>query len=261
MDIVRFDAGSSKLPRVRISALPTFSFRSVQLRRQGCTPEQKSDTRHRWYSRSRYALTDALRACGVGPNAAVLIPAYHCRTMVDPGLRLNTTVQLYSLHRDLTVDFAALESLLNKCQPQPVALLAVHFFGIQQDMSRLQALCQSYGITLIEDCSHCFWHPSMRDQLGRVGRYSIWSPYKFYPCEDGGILQANDGASLPSSTSLNPPWRKEAEGVYRLLNRSRKQIQTADQHSSPQLLTKRQEVISLWGKTSWSGGRALQTST
>lgn len=175
------------------------------------------------YERSRYALMDAYRLCGAAPGRTVLVPAYHCRTMLDPAIRLGAEVLLYPLLANLAPDLAALEALLRAQEGRAVALLATHFFGFQQDFSALMALCERFRVTVVEDGSHCLFQSPPSGSLGSLGLYSVWSPYKFYPCEDGGILQVNRGASAPDGPSRRHGAALETKRLIQLLLRSRGQ--------------------------------------
>ena len=220
MHYKRFDPGTVPLPAQRVSALPTISLASILLFRRGPSPGQDAAPRLP-YARSRYALTDAFRLCGAGQGTVVFAPAYHCRTMLDPAIRLGAEVRLYSLLPDLRPDLDALERSLNECGAKVVALLAVHYFGFQQDWTALAAICKRSGVALIEDCSHCLPALSGLNGLGAAGRYSVWSPYKFYPCEDGGELQANAGAPLPQLRNESPQLLDEIRGLVHLMQHAR----------------------------------------
>jgi perosamine synthetase len=220
MQYKKFDQGTWVFPKPKVSALPTLSRRSLRL---GNTLPLQAVTRGssgRLYTRSRYALTDAYRLCGLGPDTTLLAPAYHCRTMLDPAIRLGAEIALYALRPNLAPDFDALEASLASCDKAVTALLVTHYFGFPQDLEPALAFCEDHGIALIEDCSHCLITPLEASDLGQIGRYSVWSPYKFFPCEDGGVLWANHGAPLPSAPPRSPSISSELKGIARSLQRS-----------------------------------------
>ena len=67
---------------------------------------------------------------GIGPGSALLAPAYHCRTMLDPALALGGEVMLYPLAPDLAPDLAAIAALADR-SPVPVkALLTAHDYRL-----------------------------------------------------------------------------------------------------------------------------------
>lgn len=199
--VQNFEPGAVVLPPPQVAALPVLRWawlRNATWMRGSAYDLIAPNQGLRSYARSRYALTEAYRRCGVGPDAPLLAPAYHCLTMIDPALRLGAGVLLYPLRPDLAPDLEQLELLITGALQRPAAMLLTHYFGFVQDPAPFHALCERHGMALIEDCSHAF--SGLRSQgLGSTGRYSVWSPYKFHPCSDGGELQANAGASLPST--------------------------------------------------------------
>jgi hypothetical protein len=203
----RFEPGDVTMPVPRVPALPGLGARlRHQLLRRAPDPCLGAGA-VRSYARSRYALTDALRLCGVGPGTAVLVPAYHCLTMVDPGVRLGAHTLLYPLTPALAPEPAGLAALC-EASPLPVrALLLTHYFGLRQDAAAWARWARQHGIALIEDGSHCL--PALRATgLGRAGRFSIWSPYKFHPSADGGELFAADAADLAPLRPTRPAGAK-----------------------------------------------------
>lgn len=159
------------------------------------------------YRYGRYALTQAYRLCGVGPGGALLAPAYHCRTMIDPALHLQAPVLLYPLDEALRPDLAALERL-RRASAEPVkALLLTHYFGFAQDVAPFHRWCEQHGIALIEDCSHALFNRRGAERLGQAGRYTIASPYKFFPCEEAGWLVGGSAATWPPTPRLSPGWK------------------------------------------------------
>jgi hypothetical protein len=168
------------------------------------------------YSHGRYALTAVLRSLGVGRGKTVLIPAYHCRTMIDPVLRLGATVVLFPLLPDLTPDWPRLDACV-AASGQPVALLLPHFFGFPQPVARVRAWCNKNGVAYVEDCSHALFGELGGKPIGSFGDCAIASPYKFFACEDGGLAR---GAKA-GGASVRPAPKLEAElrGVWRSMQK------------------------------------------
>lgn len=134
----------------------------------------------------RAAILLGLRALGVGPGDRVLVPTYHCPTMVEPAVVLGATPLFYPIGRRGEPDARFLE----QCDTQGVkALLAAHLFGLPQDFSRLRAFCDTRGIKLIEDCAHCFFGETPDGRaVGSTGDFAIASLPKFFPAIEGGCL-------------------------------------------------------------------------
>ncbi|TFW17286.1 DegT/DnrJ/EryC1/StrS family aminotransferase [Duganella callida] len=170
----------------------------------------------RHYSRGRYALHAALEASGVGQGAVLLAPAYHCLTMVDPALALGAGFRCYGTDEHLVPDLAQVRALLDAADGAVKAVLVPHYFGIEQPpavMAQLLALCRSHGATLIEDCSHAWQVAARRVRAGVAdGVLLVGSPYKFFACEDGGILWGPP-ARLAGLAPRALPWRDELRGL------------------------------------------------
>ncbi len=228
MHYQRFDPNGCDFPKARVPMLPPFSRHTLG---SGPATDQKSATAGanlRYFSRARYALLQAYRECGVGPGGALLAPAYHCRTMLDPAIRLGARVGFYHLNPDLSVDLSALATTLEKCQHPVKALLATHYFGFTQNFAPMNRLCEQHAITLIEDCSHVLVAdsdriaPSTRDNsVGTTGRFCVASPYKFFCCEDGGTLWANTAQGLLCDKQHRPPPTQEIRGWLRASQHAR----------------------------------------
>jgi CelD/BcsL family acetyltransferase involved in cellulose biosynthesis len=204
--VQNFEPGAVVLPQPRVPALPPLRWSTLRdglvLRPAAPLPPGMAV---RSYARCRYAMAEAYRQCGVGPQAPLLAPALHCLTMIDPALRLGAGAMLYPLREDLSPDLERLEAMLAKAAQRPAALLLTHYFGIVQDAAPVLEWCARHGLALIEDCSHT--HSGLRARgVGSAGRYSVWSPYKFHPCADGGELQANRGAPLPPALPGPGAW-------------------------------------------------------
>lgn len=168
------------------------------------------------YSLGRYALTAALRSLGVAPGKTVLIPAYHCRTMIDPVLHLGARVMLFPLRQDLTPDWAALDACMSGGDGV-TALLLPHYFGFPQPIDAVRAWCTHHQVAYVEDCSHALFGEYNDKPIGSFGDRAIASPYKFFASENGGLLRgiAAD-ASLPRPVSSI---REELKAIWRSLEK------------------------------------------
>lgn len=208
----RFDPSACAYPRPRVPMLPPLTREQIGPAR----PEPATPRRH--YARGRYALGAAYALAGVGPAGALLAPAYHCRTMLDPALALGAEVALYPLTPELHADPDGLRRVAAACRSRPAALLLTHYFGLPREIDAVAAWCRAQGIALIEDCSHALPGSGAdaargRPAMGKSGRWAASSPYKFFPCPDGGWLWANDGAPLPAAPLRRPAWGAELRGI------------------------------------------------
>ena len=112
----RFDPSPCGFPRPRVPILPQLDLGEMSLSRSGRGDAGRygsgfADRAEYFYTRGRYALFEAYRLAGVGPQGALLAPAYHCRTMLDPAISLAGEILLYPLKADLSPDLVALARL------------------------------------------------------------------------------------------------------------------------------------------------------
>lgn len=150
----------------------------------------------------RVALYYALQLLGVGPDKEVLIPAYHCGSMVEPVIYLGAKPCFFKLSPSLKVDPEQLNDLVT---PNTKALLLPHFFGFPQQLVPLKAFCRQHKIGLIEDCAHAFFGQAEPSGLGSQGDFSITSTVKFFPGVEGGVLACNNPDYDLKSIQRNSP--------------------------------------------------------
>jgi len=164
----------------------------------------------------RYAIARALRLMGVGPGDRVLLPAYHCNSMVVPVVWLGAEPAFYAIGEGLGADLADVESRLDASVR---AVVAVHFFGFARSLAPLAELCAARGIGLLEDCAHCFYGEVDSRPVGAAGDYAIASTRKFFPVQDGACLVS--ARHDPDGGGLAPPGMVEtAKIAYRLVERA-----------------------------------------
>lgn len=142
----------------------------------------------------RSSILLALEAAGIGPGDPVLVPTYHCPTMVSPVHTLGARPVFYPITETGAPDAAW---LAGPGARGARAMLAAHFFGLPQPMETVAAWCRDRGIVLIEDCAHALFGQAGARPIGDWGHYAIGSLTKFLPVADGGCLVAHADAPLP----------------------------------------------------------------
>lgn len=164
------------------------------------------DARYRRFTTSgRAAIAVALRFLGIRPGDKVLVPTYHCPTMIAPVARSGAQPVFYPVTATGSVDL----NWLRRRAPSGVrALLATHYFGIPQPMSELRAFCNVERIALIEDCAHACFGVSEGAALGSWGEVAIASLPKFFPVSEGGLIAS---ATRPLDALGLEPWRLRDE--------------------------------------------------
>ena len=222
LDYLLFDPAPFGFPAPALPLLAPLRRAALQWSPPATRPVPAWAGQGRLYSRARYALREAFSLSGVGPAGTLLAPSYHCRTMLDPALALGAPISLYHLQADLRPDLDDIAQRMRSAVVPVRALLAPHFFGLRQDLAALAALCRQHGVTLIEDCAHALPLRSPANGMGSTGTWCVASPYKFFPCEDGGALWSGTGQALPAAPALQAPsWRAAAGQVRNQLRRLR----------------------------------------
>lgn len=221
LQLARFDPSPFDFPRPKVPLLPN---RTVSSGNGIPITGFFKTTQYgfRSFARGRYALGAAYRLCGIGPEKILMAPAYHCLSMLDPAIALGAKVLLYPLRPDLSPDIEKFDALFSETVRPVGALLATHYFGLAQNFAPLRNWCAARGITLIEDCSHVLFTETVQaPRTGVFGKYVTTSPYKFFACEDGGLLCAAEPGLLDMTVVESPSWRDEARGFKYLLEKRR----------------------------------------
>ena len=170
---------------------------------QSDTPAPKSvaDLRHTALVTSgRAAIYQALLAAHLPPGSGVLVPSYHCPTMVAPVLVAQLKPSFFCLRADGLPDLARIDPSTAQAAK---AMIVSHYFGRAQSLAEVRHWCDQRAITLIEDCAHCFFGQAGDRPVGAWGDYATASLTKFFPVPEGGLIASS---SRPLSTlALSAP--------------------------------------------------------
>jgi hypothetical protein len=151
----------------------------------------------RYYSLARWALVDALRACGVGAGDRVLVPGLICREVLASINLLDATPVFYPVSHELRAGFSPGDS------GQAKAVLAVNYFGFPQELDVFRQYCERTGAALIEDNAHGLLS---RDENGRLlgsrGDAGVFSIRKTIAVPDGGALVLNGHLEMPQTAEV-----------------------------------------------------------
>jgi dTDP-4-amino-4,6-dideoxygalactose transaminase len=188
-DLVRAEGGfapvSPDYPRSRLPVNPPLSMASFVRGLHGPVPSILDAGERRYTTSGRVAIALALRDAGVGPGDKVLVPAYHCASMIEPVIWAGATPVFYRIQDNTAVN---LDDVAAKLDGHCKVLMATHYFGFPQDISTLRAFCDSKNLLLLEDCAHCFLGAHKGRPIGSWGDYAIASSMKFFPVYEGGLL-------------------------------------------------------------------------
>jgi perosamine synthetase len=137
----------------------------------------------------RTAILHGLRQLGVGRGDRVLVPTYHCPTMIEPVQALGADPLFYPITAQ---GCANLDHLRRTDLSRARAMLCAHFFGLPLDLTSVRAFCDERKLLLIEDCAHAYFGRSVAGPLGSLGDVAIASVPKFFPVVEGGCLVLRD---------------------------------------------------------------------
>jgi len=147
-----------------------------------------SNSNVRMVTSGRAAIALALEDAGIIAGDEVLVPAFHCESMISPVRWREATPVFFRVLADAQVD---LEDLFSKLTGNTKAVLVTHYFGVLQNLEPIRKFCDLHGLVLIEDCAHAFFGNRDGLPVGTVGDYAIASSMKFFPNFDGGVLASS----------------------------------------------------------------------
>ncbi len=158
-----------------------------------------------------YAMTTALRACGIGHGDKVLTNAFTLAPVPGAIAAVGAAPVFVGVTEDLVID---LDDLASKIDQASVLLLS-HMRGHICDMDALMALCDGAGVTVIEDCAHTMgaeWNGVPSGRWGKFGCYSTQT-YKHMNSGEGGLLISDDAEGMARAIMMS--------GSYMLFERHR----------------------------------------
>jgi len=166
-----------------------------------------------WFTNGRTALAHAALLASIGPGDSILVPAYHCESMIEPFVWLDAKPVPYRINPDLSPD---LEDVTRLSGPAVRAILVPQYFGHIRSIEGLGRRARQSGWTVIEDCAHAFFNLGASPVIGRDSDFVIASLPKFFPVMDGGIL-ASRLHDLSGIRTRRPRLRDEARGLVDMI--------------------------------------------
>lgn len=185
-----YPMGGTLIQPHEVPRLPVLDWQAIGIRGTGDVLSVSDGSEHIFTSSGRAAIMLGLESLGISKGDQVLVPTYHCPTMVAPIIAVGAEPVFYPIDERG-------EALLEAACPdggRVKAVIVPHFFGIPQDMSSTRAFCDRRNIALIEDCAHCFFGLGGTRVVGHWGDIAIASLTKFFPVPAGGILAFPQGA-------------------------------------------------------------------
>ena len=150
----------------------------------------------------RSAIYHALMQLSLPPGSTVMVPTYHCPTMVAPILLAQHRPAYFGIREDGLPDVQRIDPELAATAR---AMVVTHYFGLAQSLHEVREWCDQRGIVLIEDCAHCYFGEAGERPIGSWGDYCTASLSKFFPVPEAGLLG--------SATHVIPPLPLHRQGV------------------------------------------------
>lgn len=120
-------------------------------------------------------------------GSTILMPAFHCPTIVEPAMAAGYQIKFYDVDLSLLKAVKDIEGLIDE---SIAAVLIINYFGFQFDLGALIST-RLKDYLVIEDCSHSFFNPrsmSLTEMRGDACVYSFW---KQLPSIVGGGVRAD----------------------------------------------------------------------
>jgi perosamine synthetase len=168
--------------------LPVFGWATLRGQKKSNLP-CLLDRDHVVYTTSgRASILLALEQLGVARGDRVLMPTYHCPTMIAPVEELGAQTVFYPTTTSGAPDMQWLTRLDSRGVK---VMLVAHFFGLPQPLAAIRQWCDERRIALIEDCAHALFGRSQGRAIGHWGDVAIGSLTKFLPVPEGGCWVTN----------------------------------------------------------------------
>ena len=187
----------SKAPAAALQALPkgpVFGWASFQLVKAPSIPTVENLPHTVLTTSGRSAIFQALLQLQLPPQSTILLPTYHCPTMVAPVLLAGHKPVFFAIRPDGLPDLQSIDAAVAR---QARAMLVSHYFGLAQSLLEVRGLCNANDIALIEDCAHCYFGQAGELPVGAWGDYCAASLSKFFPVPEAGLLGSAKHAMRP----------------------------------------------------------------
>lgn len=170
----------------------------------------------RMTSSGRAAIFQALKLSSLLPETPVLVPTYHCPTIVAPVILAGLQPIYYPIGID---GLPLLERIADADAMAAGAIVVPHFFGRGQSLLPVRDWCDQTDTLLIEDCAHTFYGMAGERPVGAWGDFATASMSKFFPMLEGGML-ASSNRSIPDLALASQSHSAQIKGVFDILHRA-----------------------------------------
>ncbi len=145
------------------------------------------------FSLARHALFAGLKSLGLKKGDRILVPGFICRDVLAPFNQLGLEIIFYEVNERLEMVLSAADL------PKVQAIFAVHYFGLETNLTPFREYCLKNQAFLISDNAHGLFSSSSSGQLlGTDGDIGIISVRKTLPIANGAVLICAKGLSAPT---------------------------------------------------------------
>ncbi|MER6548483.1 aminotransferase class I/II-fold pyridoxal phosphate-dependent enzyme [Streptomyces sp. NPDC001250] len=152
------------------------------------------------------ALHSMYAAAGIGPGDEVIVPALTFHATATPLFHLGAHPVLADVHDRGQLD---LTDAARRITARTKAVIAVHLWGLPEEMDALVAFADEHGLMLLEDGSHAHgatWNGQRTGSFGTAAAFSLNGP-KPLSAGEGGFV-ATDDAELYYRVLLHGQFNK-----------------------------------------------------
>ena len=205
-------------PKPALPTQPLLTNHLYSLQKSNINSSFLNSENSRFVTSGRAAIALALEHAGINENDEVLVPAYHCSSMVQPIIYVKATPIFFKIKPPTNA--IDLDDISKKITTKTKAIIVTHYFGFPQAIDEIQKYCNKNKLILIEDCAHAFFGSYKGKQLGTFGDYAIASVMKFFPAFDGGCLIANTNINISDIKLSDAGIKFEIKSLINTLERS-----------------------------------------
>ncbi len=137
------------------------------------------------------ALSIALAACGVGAGDEVIVPTFTFVATYEAVLMAGAVPVFVDVDETLCLDPGAIDAAITS---ETKAVVPVHMCGSMAQIDRIVEICETRGVTLIEDTAQAVgatYHGKALGSFGQMGCYSF-DAVKTITCGEGGGVVTDD---------------------------------------------------------------------
>jgi len=139
-----------------------------------------------------HALELAIRLIGAGPGDEVIVPSYTFTSTANAVVLAGAAPVFVDIEPEtLNIDVDEIRTAITS---NTKAVFCINYAGVSPQLAEIRALCEDYGLVLLEDNAHGLGAKSHGQPLGTFAALATQSFHetKNIQCGEGGCLVVND---------------------------------------------------------------------